>query len=320
MFRYEARYLIRRKDPALWEQVLHEDNPYRQPLIDQVIQIALAEAQDSEEISITIKALKTANLPNKLIEHLEKIIHDNSAFSEHRRLSAHLLQFCNNFKDPGVQHYGKGTLFSKIRDEMDDIFCSLPAPKCSQTSAPINMRVFHNAAGGCLYGECTVHLMNGTTKLVKDVKPGDRMAPHGGMVIFVVKTKCQNNKAKMVILENDLIITAWHPIRLCGQWIMPCSLVSSPNEISCDAVYNFVLNEGHSVLVNDVECVTLGHGFKEDVVRHTYYGSQRVIKDLQRLNLEQNNAGFIEITEETLMRNIKTGLVNGLRSQQILVQ
>ncbi|CAF1259532.1 unnamed protein product [Rotaria sp. Silwood1] len=233
---------------------------------------------------------------------------------------AHLLQFCNNFKDPGVQHYGKGTLFSKIRDEMDDIFCSLPAPKHSQTSAPINMRVFHNAAGGCLYGECTVRLMNGTTKLVKDVKPGDRMAPHGGMVIFVVKTKCQNNKAKMVILENDLIITAWHPIRLCGQWIMPCSLVSSPNEISCDAVYNFVLNEGHSVLVNDVECVTLGHGFKEDVVRHTYYGSQRVIKDLQRLNLEQNNAGFIEITEETLMRNIKTGLVNGLRSQQILVQ
>ncbi|CAF2321511.1 unnamed protein product [Rotaria sp. Silwood2] len=233
---------------------------------------------------------------------------------------AHLLQFCNNFKDPGVQHYGKGTLFSQVRDEMDELFCSLPAPKHLQNGARINMAVFHDADGGCFHGECTVRLMNGITKLVKDVKPGDRMAPHGGIVIFVVITKCQYQKAKMVILENDLIITAWHPIRHCGQWIMPCSLVSSPNEISCEAKYNFVLDKDHTVLVNDVECVTLGHGFKEDVVRHSYYGSQKVINDLQRLNLEQNNGGFIEITEKMLVRNIKTGLVNGLQSQQILVQ
>eukprot|EP00419_Tripos_fusus_P000400 CAMPEP_0172674210 /NCGR_PEP_ID=MMETSP1074-20121228/12616_1 /TAXON_ID=2916 /ORGANISM="Ceratium fusus, Strain PA161109" /LENGTH=498 /DNA_ID=CAMNT_0013491609 /DNA_START=11 /DNA_END=1504 /DNA_ORIENTATION=- len=41
---------------------------------------------------------------------------------------AHKLQMCNNFKDPGVQHYG-GELFRKLRDEADDIFCKLPAPK-----------------------------------------------------------------------------------------------------------------------------------------------------------------------------------------------
>jgi len=116
------------------------------------------------------------------------------------------------------------------------------------------------------------------------------------------------------------MITAWHPIRLHQQWIMPCSLVSSPSEIFSDAVYNFALDQGHTILVNDVECVTLGHGFKEDVVRHVYYGSQRVIEDLQRLDLEQNNAGFIEITEETLVRNKQTGLVNGLQLQTILVQ
>ncbi|CAF0759140.1 unnamed protein product [Rotaria sp. Silwood1] len=233
---------------------------------------------------------------------------------------AHLLQFCNNFKDPGVQHYGKGTLFTQVRDEMDEIFCSLPAPKRSQTGATINMAVFHDADGGCFYEHCTVRLMNGTTKLVKDVKPGDQMAPHGGMVIFVVKTMCQNQKAKMVIVENDLIITAWHPIRHLGQWIMPCSLVSSPNEISCEAVYNFVLDQGHTVLVNNVECVTLGHGLKEDVVRHSYYGSEKVINDLQRLDLEQNNGGFIEINGKMLVRNRKTGLVTGLQSQKIMIQ
>jgi hypothetical protein len=107
---------------------------------------------------------------------------------------------------------------------------------------------------------------------------------------------------------------------------MPCSLVSAPTEISCEEVYNFALDQGHTVLVNNVECVTLGHGFQDDIVRHTYYGTQRVIKDLCRLDSEQNNSGIIEITEEALIRNRQTGLVSGLRpidtpyQTQILVQ
>jgi hypothetical protein len=90
---------------------------------------------------------------------------------------------------------------------MDGVFCGLPAPKVSETTgAPIDMTVFNNASGGCFYGECTVRLMNGTTKLVKDVNRGDRMAPHGGMVTYVVKTKCQNQKAKMVIVSIILFL------------------------------------------------------------------------------------------------------------------
>lgn len=118
---------------------------------------------------------------------------------------AHLLQVCNNFKDPGIQHYGKGQLFSTVRDDMDGIFCGLPAPKRSQTGAQIDMTVFYNASGGCFYGECTVRLMNGTTKFVKDVKPGDRMAPHGGMVTYVIKTKCHNKKARMVTVSIKIL-------------------------------------------------------------------------------------------------------------------
>jgi hypothetical protein len=88
---------------------------------------------------------------------------------------------------------------------MDGIFCSIPAPKASQTGAKIDMTVFHNASGGCFHGGCTVRLMNGTTKLVRDVKPGDRMAPHGGTIIYAIKTKCQNQKAKMVIVSIRIL-------------------------------------------------------------------------------------------------------------------
>jgi len=68
---------------------------------------------------------------------------------------AHLLQQCNNFKDPGVQVYG-GDIFAKVRDEADDLFVSLPPPVPSRpqggrggaTCASISMATYHNASGG----------------------------------------------------------------------------------------------------------------------------------------------------------------------------
>lgn len=100
-----------------------------------------------------------------------------------------------------MQHYGKGALFSTVRDDMDGIFCGLPAPKGSIVGAKIDMAAFHTASGGCFHGDCTVRLMDGTLKLVKNVKPGDRMAPSGSTVTYVIKTICRNRKSKMVIVS-----------------------------------------------------------------------------------------------------------------------
>ncbi|XP_046360192.1 clathrin heavy chain 1 isoform X3 [Haliotis cracherodii] len=86
LFKSEARYLVRRKDVELWAEVLQETNEYRRQLIDQVVQTALSETQDPEEISITVKAFMTADLPNELIELLEKIVLESSVFSDHRNL------------------------------------------------------------------------------------------------------------------------------------------------------------------------------------------------------------------------------------------
>ncbi|CAL8129685.1 unnamed protein product [Orchesella dallaii] len=86
LFKSEARYLVRRRDPELWAEVLNEENPFRRQLIDQVVQTALSETQDPEDISVTVKAFMTADLPNELIELLEKIVLDNSVFSDHRNL------------------------------------------------------------------------------------------------------------------------------------------------------------------------------------------------------------------------------------------
>uniref|UniRef100_A0A1B6E1U7 Clathrin heavy chain n=1 Tax=Clastoptera arizonana TaxID=38151 RepID=A0A1B6E1U7_9HEMI len=86
LFKSEARYLVRRREPELWADVLSESNPYKRQMIDQVVQTALSETQDPEDISVTVKAFMTADLPNELIELLEKIVLDNSVFSDHRNL------------------------------------------------------------------------------------------------------------------------------------------------------------------------------------------------------------------------------------------
>jgi clathrin heavy chain len=86
LFKSEARYLVRRKDPELWAEVLQQTNEYRRQLIDQVVQTALSETQDADEISVAVKAFMLAELPNELIELLEKIVLNNSVFSDHRNL------------------------------------------------------------------------------------------------------------------------------------------------------------------------------------------------------------------------------------------
>ena len=70
----------------LWAEVLNDENQFRRPLIDQVVQTALAETQDPEDISVTVQAFMAADLPNELIELLEKIVIDSSVFSDHRYL------------------------------------------------------------------------------------------------------------------------------------------------------------------------------------------------------------------------------------------
>ncbi|XP_064391416.1 clathrin heavy chain 1-like [Halichondria panicea] len=87
LFKSEARYLVRRRNTELWAQVLEESNEFRRPLIDQVVQTALSETQDPEDVSVTVKAFMTADLPKELIELLEKIVLDeNSIFRDHRNL------------------------------------------------------------------------------------------------------------------------------------------------------------------------------------------------------------------------------------------
>mmetsp|Transcript_85130 Transcript_85130/g.127573 ORF Transcript_85130/g.127573 Transcript_85130/m.127573 type:complete len:1700 (+) Transcript_85130:39-5138(+) len=88
LFRAQARYLVERQDEDLWEFVLtsEENQEYRRKVIDQIVQTALPESRNPDAISAAVKAFMTAELPNELIELLEKIVFECSDFTGNRHL------------------------------------------------------------------------------------------------------------------------------------------------------------------------------------------------------------------------------------------
>jgi len=86
MFRAQARYLLEREDLEIWNYVLSSNNIHRRSLVDQIIATAVPESQDPERVSIAVKAFIDADMPTELIELLEKIILEPSAFSDNANL------------------------------------------------------------------------------------------------------------------------------------------------------------------------------------------------------------------------------------------
>ena len=231
---------------------------------------------------------------------------------------AHLMQQCTNFKDPGLQHYG-GQLFAKVRDSADEIFIKIPPPEpkmkpTTAVSAPLtSMSRYHNRGAPCFTGDSIVALQDSTHKLVSEVVRGDilKTPTSRGRVACVVKTHCSEGRSNLVNL-NGLKITPWHPVRIDGEWKFPCELVEAV-ETDCDAVYSFVLDNSFEeiVIVNGMECATLGHKYTGDVIGHPYFGTDKVREDLSKMN--GWDYGYVELSDRhCLVKEEATGLVSAL--------
>lgn len=94
LFKDLARYLVERQDLALWTRVLKPEGfdesapeaPSRRYLLDQVVQTALPETKNADEVSSTVKAFMHCDMPGELIELLERIVLQGSDFSNNKNL------------------------------------------------------------------------------------------------------------------------------------------------------------------------------------------------------------------------------------------
>jgi len=248
-------------------------------------------------------------------------------------LGAHLSQQCNNFKDPGVQHY-VSKLFKSLRDDLDAIFLKLPAPKPSApiskysasssggsvSRAPVNMSSYYSSGNPCFDGSCLVAMADGSEKRVKDLRKGDELKSTSSAlatIACVVKTITATGRTQLVKLDGGLAVTPYHPLRVNGVWVFPCDLAES-YESDCEAVYSFVLEKKNDVepvmLINGYECVTLAHGLSASkVVAHPFFGTESVLESLQAMNGWAQ--GRVVLQEGCVVRDSETGLVTGLRQE-----
>jgi len=119
-----------------------------------------------------------------------------------------------------------------------------------------------------------------------------------------------NQEIEMVTFEDGLQITNYHPIFIENKWQFPVDVKES-TKVFVDKYYNFVLENGHTMRVNGVDCITLGHGIKGDkVLEHEYLGTSAVLEDLGRL--EGWSRGLVSISIGMVKRDPVSNLIVGI--------
>ncbi|KAF7965728.1 hypothetical protein HWV62_42160 [Athelia sp. TMB] len=232
---------------------------------------------------------------------------------------SHARQQCANFKDPGLQVYGKESkVFQQERDELSETFDSLPPPKPSaryalppsgsgrrghmRASAPSgsvtalrSMSKYQKASGPCFAGSSEVLLDDGTHARVDSLKRGARVVTLCGprAVAVVVRTAIPAGETPLCELSDGLVLTPWHPVMHESKWAFPVDVVAA-KMMPCEAIYSLLMApaaeaDRHTVSIGGVWCTTLGHGLVDpsvaDVRVHRYLGCyQSLLRDLCRMD------------------------------------
>ena len=217
-------------------------------------------------------------------------------------LRFHILEQCGNFKDQSLKQYGSNE-FEEIRKKGNKIFVNLSPPENDCGGEDIDSYQFtnvcYNAYGGCFNGDAIVELKNGKKK-VKNLRKGDILS-NGAIVECLVENKI--NKKENVVNINNVYFSLYHPIELNGEWVFPCEHFKVTRKF-IDCWYNLVLKNKHEVVLNGVKAITLGHKRTEGVLKHPYFGTNKVIKALMKYDTYKS--GFISTS------NLKVHRTNNL--------
>ncbi len=207
-------------------------------------------------------------------------------------IRAHELEKCMNFKDKSIQYYTTQDFITEQK-RIEDIFCNLTPPKPTghissydnNVIAPTNMNAYYNQHGGCFDGYGLVKMADGSYKRVEDIVKGDKVysslsSNKTASIVCVLKLKVYGKIPMNSI--NGMYITEYHPIMYNDEWTFPVDVNKSVMVTSkqVDYMYDFVLDNGHTVDINKVTVLTLGHGYTfNDIVSHDYFGD-KIIQDL----------------------------------------
>lgn len=223
-----------------------------------------------------------------------------------------------NFKDASLKGY-TSTFREKIKTDCNTIFDTMSPPARSAVSArsqaaPTSMASYNNDDDPCMVGHAPVSTASGTIR-VDQIRKGTVLA-NGAIVQCVVKTYT-DGIADLVDVGGTGTpwITPYHPIRQNDKWCFPGDVAPSIYPVPCEALYSFVLDSSHVLTINGVECIGLGHGFKEPVAVHPYLGTDAILNDLK--TLPGYNNGLVEFNSNGMRRGGEKNLIVGINIDRV---
>eukprot|EP00457_Paulinella_chromatophora_P001951 gb/GEZN01001954.1/.p1 GENE.gb/GEZN01001954.1/~~gb/GEZN01001954.1/.p1 ORF type:complete len:777 (-),score=125.02 gb/GEZN01001954.1/:394-2490(-) len=173
-----------------------------------------------------------------------------------------------------------------------------PAPVVAPAPPPDMGAYYAGAGGGCFHGSCTVTVQNAQSgggkwfhRPICQIKAGDTVQTGEGVATVKALIKILRSPTRPLVgFPSGLLITPGHPIRLAsGQWVRPSQLIGQQQGVTLQqrtqgdtegVVYTVLLDQHHTLLVNQCVCVTWGHGLTDPAVYHPYLGTKQVVADL----------------------------------------
>ena len=86
---------------------------------------------------------------------------------------------------------------------------------------------------------------------------------------------------------NGVFFSPYHPVEINNKWIFPIEHFK-PVKKYIDAWFNLVLNKKHEVNLNGIKAITLGHNRSDGILKHSYFGTEKVIKALKKYDGYKN--------------------------------
>ena len=127
----------------------------------------------------------------------------------------------------------------------------------------------------------------------------------------MLPTNIKSGKTLLVELDSGWTGTPNHPVKDKENWVHPKTL-KEPLMKNCDCVFSFLLKNRSTIIINDLESATLAHNLSDnDVIEHSYFGTEKVVEDLKQLN--GWDEGLIEIIPECIIRHPSTNYVIGIK-------
>jgi len=217
-----------------------------------------------------------------------------------------------NFKDQACDFGGK--IFEEIVDKASDIFDTLAPPEpslllaqqdnrayrglSSTSNSPAvlppvraqTLAAYNSSSNPCFDSKCLITLADGLKKPLLKLQKGDSIQSVDSQgeittakIVCVLETCIASRILQMVEFDSGLVITPWHPIKnLEQEWVHP-ETIRPPTVKPCSSIISLVLDKNHIAFINDIQCITLAHGFTDGILKHSYYGTDLIITDMKKM-------------------------------------